>query len=120
MDEALYSARTRVRLFVADNVSFPGFLLLCERFSQRFVADQRVQVADRKHPTHVCIVTWTDGVMSILAQVPIHGVDRSEDRRVLLIDHRDGKVPVLEAIRIAKRIAKANPSIGSSGPRMLA
>ncbi len=75
---------------------------------------------DRKHPNHVCIVTWTDGTLSILAQAPVPHADLSDGRRVLFVDHKAGKPPVLEAIAIAKKIAHKNADTGASGPLVLA
>ncbi len=69
--------------------------------------------------THVCVVTWTDDVLSILAQAPIYGADRSGGRRVLFTGHLKGRNPVLEATDRAKKISSKNSGTGSSGPLML-
>ncbi len=58
---------------------------------------------DRKHPNHVCIVTWTDGALSILAQAP---VNHETKKRVLFLDHLEGRVPDHEALGLARHIAK--------------
>ncbi len=70
--------------------------------------------------THVCVVTWTDDVLSILAQAPVHGSDRSRGRKVLFVNHKVGKVAVMEAIGIAKKISEENSGTGSSGLIVLA
>ncbi len=75
----------------------------------------------RKHPNHVCIVTWTDGALSILAQVPVND---EPDKRVLFVDHVEGRVPAHEASglarHLAKRFYKENMGTGASGPIVLA
>ncbi len=68
---------------------------------------------------HVVVVHWTEDTLSILAQAPVHGSDRSKGRRVLFVDHMVGKVPVLEAIAIAKKLSKENSNSGLSGRVML-
>ena len=75
---------------------------------------------DRKHPNHVCIVTWTDGTLSILAQAP---VNRETDKRVLFFDHVEGKIPAQEALGLAHHINKRfykNSNPATSGPTVLA
>ena len=62
----------------------------------------------KKHPpTHVVIVQWVENSLTVLAQAPVPHADRTE-RRVLFVDHRPGRVPQLEAIGIARSIAKKN------------
>ncbi len=69
--------------------------------------------------THVVVVTWTDDVLSILAQAPIYGADRSGGRRVLFTGHVKGFNPVVEATDRAEMISGKNPTTGPSGPLML-
>jgi hypothetical protein len=58
-------------------------------------------------PNHVVVVQWVENTLTVLAQASVPHANRTE-RRVLFVDHRRGRVPLLEAIRIAKSIAKKN------------
>jgi hypothetical protein len=60
----------------------------------------------KQPPNHIVIVQWVEkNTLTILAQAPVPHSDRTE-RRVLFIDHRPGLVPQLEAIGIARSIAR--------------
>jgi hypothetical protein len=53
----------------------------------------------------VVIVQWVENTLTILAQAPVPYADKTE-RKVLFVDHQLGRIPQLEAIGIAKSIAK--------------
>jgi hypothetical protein len=59
---------------------------------------------EKQHPTHV-VVYWVSNTLTILAQVPVPHTDSTE-RRVLFVDHRPGRVPLVEALGIARSIAR--------------
>jgi hypothetical protein len=59
----------------------------------------------KQPPNHVVIVQWVENTLTVLAQTPVPHADRTE-KRVLFVDHRPGRIPQLEAIGIAKGIAK--------------
>jgi hypothetical protein len=62
----------------------------------------------KKQPsTHVVIVQWVENTLTILAQAPVPHADKTQ-RQVLFVDHQPGRVPQLEAIGVAKSIAKKN------------
>jgi hypothetical protein len=61
----------------------------------------------KQPPNHVVIVHWVSDTLTVLAQSPVPHADRTE-RRVLFVDHRPGRVPLLEAIRIARIISRKN------------
>ena len=61
----------------------------------------------KQPPNHVVIVQWVEHTLTVLAQAPVPHADRTE-KRVLFVDHRPGLIPQLEAIGIAKGIAKKN------------
>jgi hypothetical protein len=59
----------------------------------------------KQHPNHVVVVYWVSNTLTVLAQAPVPHSDSTE-RRVLFVDHRPGRVPQLEAIGIARSIAR--------------
>jgi hypothetical protein len=59
----------------------------------------------KQPPNHIVVVHWMSNTLTILAQAPVPHADRTE-RRVLFVDHRPGRVPLLEAIGIARSIAR--------------
>lgn len=61
----------------------------------------------RQPPTHIVIVQWVENTLTVLAQAPVSHTDRSE-RRDLFVDHQPDLVPQLEAIGIARSIARKN------------
>jgi hypothetical protein len=61
----------------------------------------------KQPPNHVVIVHWVENTLTVLAQAPVPHADITE-RRVLFVDHRPGRVPQLEAIGIARSIARRN------------
>jgi hypothetical protein len=61
----------------------------------------------KQPPNHVVIIHWVSGTLTVLAQAPVPHADRTE-RRVLFVDHRPGRVPLVEAIGIARSIARKN------------
>ena len=61
----------------------------------------------KQPPTHVVIVQWVENTLTILAQAPVSHADKTQ-RQVLFVDHQPGRVPQLEAIGVAKSIAKKN------------
>jgi hypothetical protein len=62
---------------------------------------------EKQSPNHVVVVHWVSNTLTILAQAPVPHSDKTE-RRVLFVDHRPGRVPQLEAIGIARSIARPN------------
>jgi hypothetical protein len=60
---------------------------------------------EKQHPTHVVVIHWVEKTLTILAQVPVPHTDSAE-RRVLFVDHRPGRVPLVEALGIARSIAR--------------
>jgi hypothetical protein len=58
-------------------------------------------------PNHIVIVHWVSNTLTVLAQAPVPHADRTE-RRVLFVDHRPGRIPLLEATGIARSIARKN------------
>ncbi len=61
----------------------------------------------KQPPNHVVIVQWVENTLTILAQAPVPHADRTQ-QRVLFVNHQPGLVPQLEAIGIARSIAKKN------------
>ncbi len=61
----------------------------------------------KQSPNHVVIVHWVSNTLSVLAQALVPHADKTQ-RRVLFVDHKPGRVPHLEAIGIAKSIARKN------------
>jgi hypothetical protein len=61
----------------------------------------------KQHPNHIVIVQWVENTLAILAQAPVPHADKTQ-RIVLLVDHRPGRVPLAEAIGIARSIARKN------------
>jgi hypothetical protein len=61
----------------------------------------------KQPPNHVVIVHWVSDTLTVLAQAPVPHADRTE-RRVLFVDHQSALVPQLEAIGIARSIARKN------------
>jgi hypothetical protein len=61
----------------------------------------------KQHPNHVVVVHWVSDTLTILAQASVSHADRTQ-RRVLFVQHRPGRVPQLEAVGIARSIARKN------------
>jgi hypothetical protein len=66
----------------------------------------------KKPPNHIVIIQWVENSLTILAQAPVPHADRTQ-RRVLFVDHRPGRVPILEAISIARGIARKKKRPGT-------
>jgi hypothetical protein len=62
---------------------------------------------EKQSPNHVVIAQWVSNTLIVLAQAPVPHADRNE-RRVLFVDHQSGRVPLVEAIGIARSIARKN------------
>jgi hypothetical protein len=62
---------------------------------------------EKQSPNHVVIVQWVSNTLIVLAQAPVPHADRTE-RRVLFVDHQSSRVPLVEAIGIARGIARKN------------
>lgn len=62
---------------------------------------------EKQSPNHVVIVHWVSNTLSVLAQAPVPHADKTQ-RRMLFVDHKPGRVPQLEAVGIARSIAKKN------------
>jgi hypothetical protein len=62
---------------------------------------------ERQSPNHIVIVEWVENTLTILAQAPVPHADRTK-RTPLFVNHRPGRVPFLEAIGIARSIARNN------------
>ncbi len=62
---------------------------------------------EKQPPNHIVVVCWVSNTLTVLAQAPVPNADKTE-RRVLFVDHRSGRVPQLEAIGIARSIARKN------------
>ena len=67
---------------------------------------------EKQPPNHVVIVQWVENTLTILAQAPVPHADRTE-RRGLFVDYRPCRVPLLEAIGIARSIARKNKRPGT-------
>lgn len=81
-------------------------------YSRRSILDQPPlfpvpEKIKKQPPTHVVVVHWISGTLTILAQTPVPHACKTQ-RRVLFVNHKPGRVPQLEAIRIARSIAKKN------------
>ena len=63
--------------------------------------------AKKQLPTHVVIVQWVENTLTILAQAPVPHTGKGQ-RRVIFLDHRPGRVPQLEAVGMARSIARKN------------
>ena len=61
----------------------------------------------KQPPNHVVIVHWVENTLTVLAQAPVPHADKTQ-RRVLFVDHEPGRAPQLEAIAIARSIARKN------------
>ena len=61
----------------------------------------------KQPPNHIVIVHWVENTLTVLAQAPVPHADNTK-KRVLFVHHQHGLVPHLEAIGIARRIAKKN------------
>jgi hypothetical protein len=61
----------------------------------------------KQPPNHIVIVHWVENTLCVLAQAPVPHAAKTR-RRVLFVAHRPGRVPQLEAISIARSIAKKN------------
>jgi hypothetical protein len=62
---------------------------------------------NKQPPNHVVVVQWVEDTLCVLAQAPVPQADKTE-RRVLFVNHRPGRIPLVEAIGIAKSIVKKN------------
>jgi hypothetical protein len=61
----------------------------------------------KQPPNHVVIVQWVKHTLTILAQAPVPHADKTQ-RRILFVNHKPGRIPLMEAISIARSIAKKN------------
>lgn len=62
---------------------------------------------EKQSPNHVVIVHWVSNTLSVLAQAPVPHADKTQ-RRILFVNHWPGRIPLVEAIGIARSIAKKN------------
>lgn len=61
----------------------------------------------KQPPNHVVVVHWVENTLTILAQAPVPHADKTK-KRVLFVKHQPSRSPQLEAIGIAKSIARKN------------
>ena len=61
----------------------------------------------KQPPNHVVVVHWVSNALTVFAQAPVPHAGRIE-KRVLFVDHWPGRDPLVEAIGIARSIARTN------------
>ena len=81
----------------------PGALFWCSAFQPPlFPIPEKTK---KQPPNHVVVVQWVENTLTVLAQAPVPH-SGSTEMRVLFVDHQPGLVPQLEAIGIARSIAR--------------
>jgi hypothetical protein len=66
---------------------------------------EKIDKIEKQPPTHVVVVQWVENILTILAQAPVPHANKTK-KRVLFVDHQPSLVPQLEALGIARSIAK--------------
>jgi hypothetical protein len=70
---------------------------------------EKIDKIKKQPPNHVVIVQWVEEkTLTILAQAPVPHADRTQRKVVLFVEHRSGRVPLVEALGIARSIARKN------------